>query len=161
MHTDPTQISSICVQSLTDYASGKLTFKWFSLDEIDEAKEYASHFDEAELADMEGPIASIQSYVGSHLMWDTIERVQDLIDTHGEPFLALLEIKNLNDINLDEIEEDFSYAAYENIEEYGYEIAGDQIPEHLDYWFDFTKYGEASLVNHAHAEFNHTLYVFY
>ena len=139
MSTDPTQISSICVQSLTDYVSGKLTFKWFSLDEIDEAKEYASQFDDAELADIEGPIASIQSYLESHLMWEFIERVQDLVDTHGETCLALLEIKNLNDINLDEIEEDFSYAVYENIEEYG----------------------EASLANHAHVEFNHTLYVFY
>ncbi len=155
-------ISNICVGSLTDYANGRLVFKWFSLDELDDAKEFASKFDEAYLADIEGPITAIQQYLGEHLMWDVIEKVGGLLEEHGDLLAALLSVKSLDDIDLDDIEENGVDAiSYENAEKYGEEIVGDRIPGDLNYYFDFEAFGEAALVDVSHTTHEGRLYVFY
>jgi hypothetical protein len=155
-------LSNICVGSQTDYANSRLVFDWFSLDDLDDAKEYASKFDEAYLADIEGPIAAIKQYLGDHLMWDVIEKVGALLEKHGDLLVALLSVKSLDDIDLDDIEENgINASSYKDAEDYGWELAGDEIPNHLNYYFDFKAYGKAVLDEESHTTHEGLLYVFH
>ena len=140
--------SRICVQSLKHYVAGKLVFEWFDMDDIEEAKAYAARFEEAMLADMEGPISAIQSDVGEFLMWDTLETVYELLIEHGEEFQILIEQEVLANIDIDKIQRDgLMCYVYKDEDELGYEMHGQEIPEHYHSYVNFDLLGEDYLTN--------------
>ncbi len=150
----------IYVASLSDYNAGILHGVWIDLDgkdadDIQEevntmleasptAKEEGTQAEEWAIHDYELPF-SISEYESFE---DIVERLE-LIEDLGEPWEAFVDAVGDHYAKPEDMEDCYigQFDTYADFAEHLLDGSGDDIPEHLQWYFDYEKYGETVATN--------------
>jgi len=164
-------MQSVFVQSWGEYNNGRIVGAWLDLEDYmgdrDEfwadVMEHTNNADEVMCADWKSPISWSESPC-----WDTVWAVQELLESPGnwsDTVRAYVDVHGVHYLpdNLYDLERAMEslVGCWERREDFGYDMAeGLEIPDRLQAYFDYDKYGRDLLFDYSHTEIDGTIYVF-